>query len=65
MAEIRPFHGVHYNPLLTNNLTEVICPPYDIISPQMEQELRQKSEYNFIRLESERELPQDTGTDNK
>ncbi len=65
MAEIRPFRGVHYNQSLVKDLSQVICPPYDIITPQMEQELRLKSEYNFIRLESGQELPQDTTTDDK
>jgi len=65
MAEIRPFWGVHYNQRLVNNLATVICPPYDIITPQLQQELHHKSQYNFVRLESSRELPQDTATDNK
>jgi uncharacterized protein (DUF1015 family) len=65
MAEIRPFQGVHYNPLLIKDWSEVICPPYDIIPPQMQQELYLKSEYNFIRLEFARELLQDTATENK
>ncbi|MFC2017317.1 DUF1015 domain-containing protein [Chloroflexota bacterium] len=65
MAEIRPFRGIHYNQSLVNDLSTVICPPYDIITPQMEQELYLRSEYNFIRLESGRELPQDTITDDK
>ena len=65
MAEIRPFHGVHYNQTLVKDLSAVICPPYDIITPQMEQELYLKSEYNFIRLESAQEFPKDTITDNR
>ena len=65
MAEIYPFRGVHYNQSLVKDLSAVICPPYDIITPQTEQELYLKSEYNFVRLESGRELPQDTITDNK
>ncbi|MFB0559460.1 MAG: DUF1015 domain-containing protein [Dehalococcoidales bacterium] len=65
MAEIRPFRGVHYDQSLVNDLSAVICPPYDIVTPQMEQELYLKSEYNFIRLESGRELPQNTITDDK
>jgi len=65
VAEIRPFRGVRYNQLLVKDLASVICPPYDIITPQMEQELYRCSEYNFVRLESSRELPQDTATDNK
>ena len=65
MAEIRPFHGVYYNQSLVKDLATVICPPYDIITPQMQQELYQRSEHNFIRLEFGRELPQDKDTDNK
>ncbi|MDO8568228.1 MAG: DUF1015 domain-containing protein [Dehalococcoidales bacterium] len=62
MAEIRPFRGVHYNPELVQDLAEVICPPYDIISPRMREELYKQSEYNFVRLEFTRELPQDSPT---
>jgi len=65
LADIRPFRSVHYNQSLLKDLSAVICPPYDIISPQQQQELHLKSDYNFVRLESARELPQDTATDNK
>ncbi len=65
MAEIRPFRGVHYNQLLIKDLAAVICSPYDIITPQLQQELYRRSQYNFVRLEHSRELPQDTITDNK
>jgi len=65
MAEIRPFRGVRYNQQLVNDLASVICPPYDVITPQLEQELYHLSEYNFVRLEQGRQLPQDTIRDNK
>jgi len=65
VAEVRPFQGVRYNEQQAKDVAAVICPPYDIITPQMEQELYKHSEYNFVRLESNRELPQDTATDNK
>ncbi len=65
MAEIRPFRGVHYNGSLIKDWSAVICPVYDIIAPQQQQELYLRSEYNFIRLEFGQELPQDTVTDNK
>jgi uncharacterized protein (DUF1015 family) len=65
MAEIHPFRGVHYNQRKVKDLADVICPPYDVISPQLQQELYQRNEYNFVRLEHNRELPQDTTTDNK
>jgi uncharacterized protein (DUF1015 family) len=65
MADIHPFRGVHYNQELVKDLAGVICPTYDIISPQLQQELYHRSEYNFVRLEHNRELAQDTATDNK
>ncbi|MDP2730438.1 MAG: DUF1015 domain-containing protein [Dehalococcoidales bacterium] len=65
MAEIRPFRGVHYNRSLIKDGAKVVCPPYDIINPQQQQELYRRSEYNFIRIEFGQELPQDTATDNK
>jgi uncharacterized protein (DUF1015 family) len=65
MAEIRPFRGVHYNTDQVSDLTQVICPPYDIISPQQQEDLYQKSEYNFIRIELNKETPQDNSQDNR
>jgi uncharacterized protein (DUF1015 family) len=65
MAEVYPFRGVRYNQKLVKDLADVICPPYDIITPQLQSEFYHRSEYNFIRLEFGRELPQDTATDNK
>jgi len=65
MAEVHPFRGVRYNQRLVKDIAAVICPPYDIITPQMEQELYLKSEYNFARVELGWELPQDTVKDNR
>ncbi len=65
MADIRPFNGIHYNPALVKDFAKVICPPYDIIPPQMQLELYGRNEFNFIRIEHGRELPNDKDTDNK
>ncbi|MFC1933886.1 DUF1015 domain-containing protein [Chloroflexota bacterium] len=65
MAEIRPFRGAHYNEALIKDWAAITCPVYDIITPQQQQELYLRSEYNFVRLEFGRELPQDTATDNR
>ena len=65
MAEIHPFQGVRYNQELAKDLADIICPPYDIITPQLQQELYHRSPYNFVRVECGRELPQDAATDNK
>jgi uncharacterized protein (DUF1015 family) len=65
LAEVRPFRGVRYKEGLAGELADIICPPYDVITPRLQQELYHRSPYNFVRIEAGRELPQDTGTDNK
>jgi uncharacterized protein (DUF1015 family) len=65
LADIRPFRGVHYNPSAVKDLSKVICPPYDIIPQQMQQELYKRSDFNFIHIEFGRELPQDGPKDNR
>ncbi len=65
MAEIRPFRGVRYNQNRIKDLAKVLCPPYDIISPGLQDELYHTSEFNFVRIEYNRELPQDTPQDNR
>ncbi len=65
MAEIRPFRGVRYNLEQVRDLSAVICPPYDVISPQLQDELYRRNESNFVRIEYNRELPQDNAEDNR
>jgi uncharacterized protein (DUF1015 family) len=65
MAEIRPFRGVRYNPARTPDLAAVICPPYDIISPQQQEQLYQTSPFNFIRIEYNQETAADTTSNNR
>lgn len=65
MVEILPFRGIHYNHSVVSDLTKVLCPPYDVISPVQQQELYRSSDSNFVRIEFGRELPQDNDTDNK
>jgi len=46
-------------------MARVLCPPYDVITPLMQQELYQQNDVNFVRIEYGRELPHDKDTDNK
>jgi uncharacterized protein (DUF1015 family) len=65
LAEIHPFRGVRYQQGLAGELADIICPPYDVIDPRLQQELYHRSPYNFVRIEAGRVLPQDTSNDNK
>ncbi|MEK9676435.1 MAG: DUF1015 domain-containing protein, partial [Chloroflexota bacterium] len=51
MAEIRPFKAVRYNPDIAGDVSMHICPPFDVITPKLQQELYERSEYNIVRLE--------------
>ncbi len=65
MAEIHGFRGIRYNEKLIDDLGAVICPPYDVISPEEQEAYYERSEYNVIRLEYGAELPGDTSKNNK
>ncbi|AGG06232.1 MULTISPECIES: DUF1015 domain-containing protein [Dehalococcoides] len=65
MAEVRAFHGLRYNPMFVDDMADVICPPYDIISPEQEKALKERSPYNYIRLEYSQPTPQDNIVDNR
>ena len=65
MAEIRPFSGWRYNQSLVKDISTVICPPYDVISLSLHENLHTRNDYNFIRIEDAKKSPNDTPADNK
>lgn len=60
MAVIEPFRGLRYSPHLADAIADVIAPPYDVISPEMQSRLHDRHPANFIRLEYGRDA---NGTD--
>lgn len=57
MSIIRPFRAVIYNPQRIKNLTNVVCPPYDIISPVRQAHYRNLHAYNLIHILLSKEMP--------
>ncbi len=51
MPEIVPFKGIVYGPGVIRDAARLICPPYDAISPRLQQELYDASPYNAVRME--------------
>jgi uncharacterized protein (DUF1015 family) len=49
MADVRPFRALRYAPGL--DLSKAICPPFDIISPEQQRSLHERSPYNAVHLE--------------
>ncbi len=49
MADVLPFRALRYAPNL--RLPDLLCPPFDTISPEQQQALHQRSPYNAVRIE--------------
>jgi uncharacterized protein (DUF1015 family) len=60
MTNVRPFHGIRYNVEITGELSSVITPPYDVITPEQQASYYRRSPYNIIRLEFGQGFPGDT-----
>ncbi|MBF0569823.1 MAG: DUF1015 domain-containing protein [Candidatus Omnitrophica bacterium] len=50
MSLIKPFQGLVYDPAKISDMSKVVCPPYDVISPEEEVKLQKRSPYNFIHV---------------
>jgi len=50
MVEVVPFYGLRYNEEKSGPLSELIAPPYDVIRPNLQEELYARSPYNVVRL---------------
>ena len=51
MAILKPFRGVLYDPARVGDLSEVLCPAFDSMTPELHQDLLRRSPYNAARLE--------------
>ncbi|MGH7223719.1 MAG: DUF1015 family protein, partial [Gemmataceae bacterium] len=65
MADIRAFRAFRYDLGRVGNLSDVIAPPYDVIDPALQQALYDKSPYNAVRVELNKEEPSDNDTENR
>src|SRR3989338_11569081 len=59
MAKIAPFRGILYNPGKVGDLNKVMAPPYDVISPSLQEALYHRHPNNVVRLILGRILPED------
>ena len=64
MATVRPFQGIFYDPRRVD-LSRVVAPPYDVISPVDQRRYYQQDAHNVVRLIAGEVRPSDTPEDNK
>ncbi len=65
MAEVLGFRGVRYNPRHVDDFDLVVCPPYDVLTPELQDELYRRSPYNVVRLELGKTFPDDSDRNNR
>ncbi|MFH2034017.1 MAG: DUF1015 domain-containing protein, partial [Candidatus Margulisiibacteriota bacterium] len=65
MVNVFPFKGITYNKKKLKNLSKVMSPPYDVISPEEHEALYELSDYNIVRLILGREFPGDSQYNNR
>lgn len=49
MADVRPFPALRYSPDV--DLSLAVCPPFDVISPEQQRALHDRSPHNAVRIE--------------
>lgn len=65
MAKLVPFRGLRYNLSRIDDPTSVMAPPYDVISPALQDELYRRSPVNVVRLILGKTAEGDSETDNR
>jgi uncharacterized protein (DUF1015 family) len=65
MMEVKPFKAFRFNARKVGDVGSCISPPYDVISPEQQEQLYSKSPYNIVRLIKGKEEEGDNGEKNK
>lgn len=60
MPTIQPFRALRYNLGHVGSLSDVLCPPYDVIDAAFQEDLYKRHPANFVRIELNRDEPGDT-----
>jgi len=65
LADVVPFRGLRYNREAVEDLSLVVSPPYDIISPAEQERYHHKHPLNAIHLDYGLDLPGDSESENR
>jgi uncharacterized protein (DUF1015 family) len=65
MSVIQPFKALYYNKTKLGDLSKVVCPPYDVITPEHQADYYNQSEFNFVRIILGKDQPEDDRNSNK
>ena len=65
MADVVPFHGLRFDEAKAGPLSDLISPPYDVISDVDREALYARNAHNAVRLEEGKDEPGDDASGNK
>jgi uncharacterized protein (DUF1015 family) len=65
MAKLVPFRGLRYNLSRIDDPASVMAPPYDVISPALQEDLYRRSPFNVVRLILGKTEKEDSETANR
>jgi len=65
IMEIKPFKAYRFNAKKVGDVGDCISPPYDVISPEQQEQLYSKSPYNIVRVIKGKDEAGDDGEKNK
>ncbi|MDH3257443.1 MAG: DUF1015 domain-containing protein, partial [Nitrospinota bacterium] len=65
MVDVVPFTGLRYNEEKSGPLSELIAPPYDVIRPEMQEELYARNPHNVVRLILGRQFEDDNDSNSR
>ena len=63
--EVLPLRGLHYDASRVGQIGDCLAPPYDVISPAMQEAYHARHRYNVVRLTLGRQHARDTDADNR
>ncbi len=64
MTEVKPFKAIIYDTSRVRG-DDVVCPPYDIITPEMKNALYDRSPYNIVRIDFGKDHEGDNASENR
>ena len=65
MPHISAFRGLRYNLGHVGSLSSVVAPPYDVIDPELQQQLYDANDHNVVRLILNQDQPSDNDEENR
>jgi len=63
--ELKPFRAYRFAKEVVGDVGACIAPPYDVISPQQQRQLYEKSKYNIVRIIKGKTYPSDNHENNQ